>query len=83
MSSLMLKKLVDSIIKPYLNAKKTLSENTKILICVETIQKYAFEIMPKTEFWIVSTLIWHYVFFIPLCLSNFLETDSAEPKLAY
>ena len=46
MSNLMLKKL-DSIIKPCLNAnfmaKKALSENTKILTCVETIQKSAFE----------------------------------------
>ena len=55
MTNLMLKKLVDLIIKPYLNAdfmaKKALSENTKILACVETIQKSALKyVMPKTSF---------------------------------
>ena len=47
MTNLMLKKLVDLIIKPYLNAnfmaKKALSENTKILACVETVQKSALK----------------------------------------
>ena len=47
MTNLMLKKLVDLIIKPYLKAnfmaKKALSENIKILACVETIQKSALK----------------------------------------